>query len=101
MPVAVLTGWLTDRTCFHLQGGVEAAIPGTPRAGWCSAVEPGHHWWPLAVVPVIACFALISLCSLWAPLATTRARIAITVTICALALLQAAHADELKAYSEF
>lgn len=88
---------LADRSQLQpLEGNISAPEPGTPRQHWCPAVEPGHHWWALLVVPVLLTFALIALLSLVPRLSTPAVRIGVTVLICVLVRIQAAHTDSLQ-----
>jgi len=101
LPVSGISAWYTDRACNHLEGDVEVAQPGTPRGSWCSAVEPGHHWWILLVAPVLAAFALVVILSLWCPERGRSVYVAVWTVLCALLVAQAVHVFSLRAYPEF
>ena len=95
LPIALPAALLTDHECYRLQGDVEAAEPDTPRGRWCSVVEPGHHWWTLALYPVLASFLLVALLSLSPRTARTGLRVLAVGVICGLTILQAAHTASL------
>ena len=96
LPVAALGAWLTDHSCNHIEGDISTPEPGTPRQRWCSSVEPGHHWWALLALPVLVTLVLIAVLSLVPRLSAPGVKIGVTVLICVLVLLQAAHADSLQ-----
>jgi hypothetical protein len=49
---AVVASVSLHESCFDPIAGVPAG--GTPRAGYCEAVEPTHPWLTLMVLPILA-----------------------------------------------
>lgn len=97
LPVSALGAWVSDRECNHLEGDVEVAEPGTPRGSWCSAVQPGHSWVPLLLVPVLLAVVLMLALSRWRSHLLSSL---VWLLVCALVLAQMYHLESLRAYLE-